>query len=232
MLNTVRFYFPNLAFRRAATRRLVSIAPPEAAAALWSRTRALRRTLAPQRPRHAPGLNLILRYMEWDCALYLAAREHGLPEEEAGRLVEEVSWEIFGPPMAAVFSATRVRSSERRTRVRLLLDLLFGVLFTSPFRRRAVPSADGVAFDVLACPLADYFAARGVPELTRHAACSLDFRMARLWGVRFERSQTIAAGAPLCDFRFSVPSGREGLPVLPEVAGGAVASAGAAEDSR
>jgi hypothetical protein len=88
---------------------------------------------------------------------------------------------------------------------------MFLVLFTSPFRRHTLPSDAGVAFDVVACPLAAYCKAQGVPELTRYAACSLDHRMARDWGVKLERSQTIAEAAPLCDFRFRVTAEPSGL---------------------
>jgi hypothetical protein len=62
-----------------------------------------------------------------------------------------------------------------------------------------------VAFDVLACPLADYFREQGVPELTRHAACMHDHHMAGEWGIELVRSQTIAEGAAYCDFRFELP---------------------------
>ncbi len=44
--------------------------------------------------------------------------------------------------------------------------------------------------------------AHGTPELTRYAACNLDFRMARDWAIGFSRTQTIAGGATHCDFRF------------------------------
>lgn len=54
----------------------------------------------------------------------------------------------------------------------------------------------------MAKPLADYLAQLGVARLTPHVACGLDHRMAKLWGVDFKRSQTIAQGVPLCDFRF------------------------------
>jgi hypothetical protein len=63
-----------------------------------------------------------------------------------------------------------------------------------------------VAFDVVLCPLANYFKDQGVPELTRHAACNMDYRMAREYGVDLVRSQTIADGAAHCDFRWKFPA--------------------------
>jgi hypothetical protein len=63
-----------------------------------------------------------------------------------------------------------------------------------------------VAFDVTLCPLADYFKDQGVPELTPHAACNLDYGAAREFGVELVRSQSIADGAAHCDFRWKLPA--------------------------
>lgn len=131
--------------------------------------------------------------------------ELGVSVNEAGRLIEEINWAVFGPVTAFSFAASRLRSKHLPTRVKWILDLMFGVIFTSPFRRSAVPSNDAIAFNVTVCPLAQYCREQGVPELTRYAACSLDHRMANNWGVRLMRTQTIADGDPHCDFRFRVP---------------------------
>lgn len=204
LLAALMFYFPSAAFRRAAGRRLAASLPPETAAAIWRRARALRADLRTRRPRHSPGVDLIVRYLEWDLALYRAAQEHGVPKARAAALIEEIGWDVFGPQIKTAFDLSRLRSSRLRTRVRWVLDAMFFLIFTSPFRRRVLPSSDGLAFDVVACPLAAYFKEQGVPELTRHAACRLDDRMATQWGIGFNRSQTIAEGAPLCDFRFTL----------------------------
>jgi hypothetical protein len=182
--------------------------PADQVAHIWATTKSLQAELRKTRPRHAFGLSLVLRYFEWDCALFLAAKQAGLPAMTAGRLVEEINWGVFGPVTALLFSISRLRSQHLRTRVRWILDLMFGVFFTSPFQRTTLPSSQGVAFNVTVCPLAQYFRDRGVPELTRYAACSLDDRMAATWGVRLERTQTIAEGHTLCDFRFQIADRR------------------------
>jgi hypothetical protein len=63
-----------------------------------------------------------------------------------------------------------------------------------------------VAFDVTLCPFADYFKDQGVPELTPHASCNLDYGAAREFGVELVRSQTIVDGAAYCDFRWKFPA--------------------------
>jgi hypothetical protein len=194
----ILFLFPRLAFRRAAR--------PHVAPEIWRETLRHQRELAPRRLRSSPGLTLVLRYLEWDCALYRALRASGASTDAAGQVIEEVNWRIFGPPIGLAFRLSRLRSARVLSRVRFMIDAMFFALFTAPFERRKHADQDAVAFDVVACPLAAYLKAQGVPELTRYAACSLDYRMARMWGVELRRTQTIAGEAPLCDFRFQIGS--------------------------
>ena len=193
---------PGMVFRRSALRVLGAALPREAVEGVWGRTRELQRELRTTRPRHSFGVNLLLRLFEWDRALYGALLEAGMPGDEAGRLIAEINWAALGPSTALSFSLSRLRSRDPRTRVRWVLDLMFAVVFTAPFRRVVHRARGEVAFDVTRCPLAEYFAAQGTPELTRHAACSLDYRMAAQWGVTLTRTHTIAEGHAACDFRF------------------------------
>lgn len=59
-----------------------------------------------------------------------------------------------------------------------------------------------VAFDVVRCPVADYFAARGLSDLCVALFCDLDQRLAGEWGADLVRSGTIAGGQERCDFRW------------------------------
>lgn len=202
-----------MVFRRSALRVLGPALPREDVGRVWVRARALQAELRKTRPRHSLGVNVVLRLFEWDRALYGALLESGVPADDAGRMIREINWMILGPSTALSFSLSRLRSGDLRARVESVVDLLFALVFTAPFRRIVHPAKDEVAFDVTRCPLAEYFAAQGTPELTRHAACSLDYRMAAQWGVTLQRTRTIAEGHSSCDFRFLVHP--RGLPVLP-----------------
>jgi hypothetical protein len=103
--------------------------------------------------------------MEWSCALYRAVQEHGMSQTEAATLVETIMWDVFQPVTAALFKLSRLRSAKRETRVKWLLGMMTRYFFTSPFCHRHLPSEEGMAFDVLVCPLANYFKDQGVPEL-------------------------------------------------------------------
>lgn len=203
-ISSLALCLPGVAFRRAAQQRLAASFSPAIATSIWNDARTLQAELKRQRPKHSAGVNLLLRYMEWDCALYRAAQRHGLTRDTAGTLVEEINWDLFKAPIGSAFRITRLFTPRRQTRIRWMLDAMFMLVFTTPFKRSKEPSGEGLVFDVLACPLAAYFTQQDVPELTRHAACSLDFRMAALWGAGFHRRQTLAESAPFCDFRFTL----------------------------
>ena len=132
-----------------------------------------------------------------------------MSKAEAAALVETIMTDVYRPVPAAMFKLSRLRSAKREARVRWILGMITRYFFASPFRHRHLSSKTGVAFDVTLCPLADYFKDQGVPELTAHAACNLDYCAAREFGVNLARTQTIADGAAHCDFRWKFPAHRE-----------------------
>ena len=192
---------PNTAFRRVARRRL-KVQFPNEWAQVWRSTRDWQSRLAPSRPRHSASVNIMMRQMEWNCALYRALTDHGMSQDDAGALVEAIGFDVYQPIPAALFKLSRLCSAKRETRVKWIFGMKTRYFFSSPFIHRHLPSKTGVAFDVTRCPLADYFKDQGVPELTPYAACRLDFAAARAYGVDLVRSQTIAEGAEYCDFRW------------------------------
>ena len=200
---------PNTAFKRAAIPQLKEQFPDEWAH-VWHSTRAWQSRLAPSRPRHSASVNILMRQMEWNCALYRALKDHGMSHDEAGELVETVGLDVYRPVPAAWFKLSRLRSAKHDTRVKWVLGLVTRYFFSSPFIHRHLPAETGVAvaFDVTLCPLADYFKDQGLPELTSYAACNLDHGAARAFGVDLVRSQTIAGGAEYCDFRWKFPAAR------------------------
>ena len=205
ILSSLLFLMPNVAFRRAATKHLATSALGVDGTHVWQKITSLQVELRKTRPRYSFGVNLFLQYMEWDVAFYRVLLEQGTSQEQACHLIEEINWVIFGAGTKASFLLSRLRSANHQTRIQWVLDLMFFVLFTKPFRKQAVPADSDIAFNVTACPIAVYFQQQGVPELTRYAACNLDHRMARDWGIKLERTRTIAEGGSYCDFRFKFP---------------------------
>jgi hypothetical protein len=171
--------------------------------AVWEAARRHHPQLAP--PPSVPGLALpaLLRLQRWNAAVYLALREQGWSQQQAGNALGEASWRLARPGLAALFRLSRLGAQSRLGAVRRSVDALFRWVFSPPFQRRVAAQEADVVFVVVACPLAQYLAQLGLAELTPYVACGLDRRMAELWGVGFARQHTIAQGAPLCDFRFT-----------------------------
>ena len=199
---------PNTAYRRVARRYLEAHFPGESAQ-VWHSTRTWRSQLAPERPRRSgsAGVNFMMRFLEWSCALYRAAQEHGMNKAEAAALVETIMTDVYRPVPAAMFKVSRLRSAKRDVRVRWILrNITRHFLPAPPFCYRHLTSETGVAFDITACPFANYFNDQGVPELTEPAAGNMDYVMAQEWGVELDRKQTIGDGAAYCDFRWRFPA--------------------------
>lgn len=194
--------WPTAAWRRATRHQLARVFPADEAAKICAQATQNYRALSATRPRHGFALQRLMAVMQGHVALYPQLRAHGLSTAEAGALIEVINWQIFEPATRLAFALSRLCSGRRMRRVRWIVDLLFRWVFTAPFRRQRLADGEGLWFDVHACPLADYFRDRGVPELAHHAACQLDYRMAQVWGVQLQRQHTIAREAPLCDFRF------------------------------
>ena len=218
ILGSMLFYFPGVAFRHHAIPALGELVTADIAKCIWNKTLEQQKGLALRRPQYSLGTNHLLRYMEWDCALYRAVREEGITESCAKELIEKINWAAFGPMNRTVFQISRLRSSHLLTRVKWIIDLMFLFIFTKPFQRHTYPHTNEVAFDVVVCPLAKYFKDQNISELTSSAACALDHQMANLWGLTFSRSQTIAEGYPLCDFRFYTKSVRSLTVIQPQTA--------------
>ncbi len=199
---------PASAYRRGAKRHLEAHFSGKSDQ-VWRATRTWRSRLLPGRPRRgeSAGVNFMMRYLEWSCALYRAVQEHGMSKAEAAALVETIMTDIYRPVPAAMFRFSRLRSAKREVRVRWILRMITRhFLPAPPFCYRHLASETGVAFDITVCPFANYFEEQGVPELTEPAAGNMDYVMAQEWGVELDRNQTIADGAAYCDFRWKFPA--------------------------
>ena len=151
IIGFVRFFFPNVAYRRAAKRHLLQHFP-ENPEQVWRSTLDWQLRLASSRPRHSASVNIMIRYMEWSLALYRAAKDHGMSQTRACSLAENILSEIYQPVPATMFKFSRVRSGNHETRVKWLFGMVTRYFFSAPFQHRHLESRNGVAFDVTCCP--------------------------------------------------------------------------------
>ena len=70
------------------------------------------------------------------------------------------------------------------------------------YRARYVAAQGGLGFDVIRCPVAEYFHTHGSEDLAVGTWCMLDYPLAEMIEMRLVRTQTLANGGPQCDFRW------------------------------
>jgi ubiquinone biosynthesis protein len=67
----------------------------------------------------------------------------------------------------------------------------------------AVAADSGIAFDVVRCPIANYFRGQGAVDLCSASWCNLDYALAELTHEKLVRTKTLVSGDDRCDFRLS-----------------------------
>ena len=166
---------PSAAYRRVAIPRLKELFPYEWEQ-IWRSTCTWQSRLAPVRPHHSASVNLMIRHMEWSCALYQALKDRGMSQGGAGAVVEAIAMDDYRPVPAAWFRVARIRSSNPGTRVKWMLGLVTRHFFSSPFVHRHLPAEKGVAVafgrhGMSACRLL-----QGPRHSRTHPACSMQHR--------------------------------------------------------
>jgi ubiquinone biosynthesis protein len=83
-----------------------------------------------------------------------------------------------------------------------------GVSLSFPFNApgyliESVPAAHGTAFDVVRCPIADYFRGQQAVDLCTASWCNLDYALAELTNEKLVRTKTLVRGDDRCDFRLN-----------------------------
>jgi len=156
---------------------------------------------------HEPtlGARLLLQSAAFGIALHQALIDAGEGEEEATQRVADAMWPAFQTSCLPGTLFAKMSSRDPLTRARRA-NAVFEKLFLAPPAYEIEPVAAAeyeLAKDVVRCPLADYFRARGMSELCTAAFCDLDFLMADEWGVSLTRTGTLAQGADRCDFRWA-----------------------------
>jgi L-2-amino-thiazoline-4-carboxylic acid hydrolase len=67
----------------------------------------------------------------------------------------------------------------------------------------AAPADSGTAFDVVRCPIANYFRGEAAIDLCSASWCNLDYALAELTHEKLVRTRTLVRGDDRCDFRLN-----------------------------
>jgi len=135
----------------------------------------------------------------------------GTEKQYAIELVADATWQVYqvwarlteaaghlmrSKSSALAFAVTRKEGGEATVHLRFPFNAPGYVVET-------VPISSGTAFNVLHCPVADYFRAQGATDLCVASWCNLDYPLSELTDQKLVRTKTIVQGADHCDFRIS-----------------------------
>ncbi len=139
----------------------------------------------------------------------------GTERKYAIELVGDATWQVYqmwarlasaagrmghGKSSALAFAETKTGDDKAAIHLRFP--------FNSPgYVIETVSAERGTAFNVVHCPVANYFRAHGAADLCVASWCNLDFALSEVTHQKLVRTKTLVEGADHCDFRV-LPLGR------------------------
>jgi len=163
------------------------------------------------RPEPTIGSRMNVRLACFTMSFFNALLAVDTDREYAIELVADAAWKVYrlwsiialglayvtpGKRTALAFAVGKHGEHQR--------DVSLRFPFNAPgYLIETVPADSGTAFDVVRCPIADYFRAQGAVDLCSASWCNLDYALAELTHEKLARTKTLVRGDDRCDFRLS-----------------------------
>jgi ubiquinone biosynthesis protein len=129
--------------------------------------------------------------------------EKGIVRNYAIELLSDITWKLYRQWGDLVFLVAKILKRDPAKQMQMAINLFLRFPFSPPgYNFERLPAPNGVYFDMLRCPVAEYFKTQNSSDLCVGSWCNLDFALARIWGGRLEREKTLVSGWDHCDFRF------------------------------
>ncbi len=181
----------------------------------WARY--LRRTPElPTQPTMGSAMNLRLACFTLSFFDELSAS--GVERDHAIEIIADVTWRVYRLWAKIALAVARIRPRSRTALGFARVDdergarsITLGFPFNAP--GYLIEPADGdhdVAFNVVQCPVANYFRKHDAGDLCVASWCNLDYALAELTHETLVRAKTLAAGDDRCEFRVSARPSTEG----------------------
>lgn len=160
-----------------------------------------RASTVPREPKLGNRMNMMLACLTLSCLAVML--DSGIKRKYAIELIGDTAWKVYEVWGRVPKRTVNLVVRDPRLRMRLCVNLFLRFPFTPPgyvFERK--PTPEGIAVDMLRCPVSDYLLQNDAADLCQGTWCNLDFALAEMWGSRLCREETLSAGCPRCDFRF------------------------------
>lgn len=189
---------------KATTTVLSSYPPPEKKVneAIWRMYKKGCRNLEKQ---ETIGASIMVRLAFLTHILYKVLCINGFNKNESINLTAQITWMIYKKLTTPFWKVTGILTRRPISRVRILMKFHIKCFpYRGPgYEMEIMPSPKNeFRFNVYKCPVAEYFKKRNLSKLCLESWCDLDYKLADLWGVKLERTKTLAAGDDLCNFVF------------------------------
>ncbi len=176
--------------------------------AAWVRYAEAARKLPPE---PTIGSRMNVRLACFTMAFFNALLESGTDRGYAIELVADAAWRVYrlwSKIALGLAYLTPGKTTSLAFAVANHGDRNRGVSLSFPFNApgyliETVSAARGTAFDVVRCPIADYFRGQGAVDLCTASWCNLDYALAELSQERLVRTKTLVRGDDRCDFRLN-----------------------------
>jgi hypothetical protein len=155
------------------------------------------------------GSTMNARLACYTLSFFEALLGEGVERGYAIELVADAAWGIYRVWARVASRASKLRPG-RRSALGFALSARrgqgTGVSLRFPFNApgylvEAVRAERGIAFDVVGCPVARYFAQHDATDLCVAAWCDLDYPLGEITHETLVRTKTLVQGADRCDFR-------------------------------
>jgi len=162
-------------------------------------------------PEPTVGSRMNVRLACFTMSFFNALLAIGTDREYAIELVADATWKVYrlwsiialglahltpGKTTALAFAVTKHGDQQS--------DVSLRFPFNAPgYLIEPVAAGSGTAFDVVRCPIADYFRGEGAVDLCTASWCNLDYALAELAHEKLVRTKTLVRGDDRCDFRLN-----------------------------
>lgn len=160
------------------------------------------------------GSRMNVRLACFTISFFNAVLATGVERAYAIELVADAVWRVYrlwstialglarltpGRTTSLAFAVTKREDQQSRVSLRFP--------FNAPgYLIEPILADSGTAFDVISCPVADYFRREGAVDLCSASWCNLDHALAEMTREKLVRTKTLVRGDDRCDFRLSKES--------------------------
>lgn len=158
---------------------------------------------------HEPtvGSRINVRLAALSLAMLRSLTASGIDRKYAIELIGDSCWKIYqywghvGRFLGRLSRSDPIQDHARRIGKDGSWPMSFP--FNPPgYRARYVATQGGLGFNVIHCPVAEYFRTHRSEDLAVSTWCMLDYPLAEMIEMKLIRTQTLAAGESQCDFRW------------------------------